>query len=123
MHYNYGYSNSNLSKLYHHLPFPGWLINFCLKVSICLISDLLIQILCHRMSLPLCKLHNTLLVIQRHLCVAFFGKLLMIYQILCRLGRMEQLCFKLPTILHLLFSRHLHLLLHATTYFLFLCLS
>lgn len=107
-----------MSKLFHHLPFPEWLINFCQKASICLTSDWLVQIPCHRMSLPLCKPHYALLVMQRQLCMAFLGKCLMIYQILCRLGEWSSLCFKLTaTTLHLLFSWHLQLLLHVTTYF------
>lgn len=86
----YGDPNSNLSKILCDLCFLVWLISFCKQVSMCLISNLLTQIPCHRMSLLLCKLHNTLLAIQNQPCVTFFGKLLMIYQIHGRLGRVEQ---------------------------------
>lgn len=95
-----------------------WLISFCKQVNICLTSDLLMSIPCHRMSLLLCKIHNDLLVIQKQLCVVFFGDLLMLYQFL---GRMDNSSFKLPRIRHLVLSWHLQVLLHATVYTLVLC--
>lgn len=96
MGYNYGDSNSNLGKLFYHFSFSVWLISFCKQVSICFTTDLLLKISCHRMSLLLCKVHTNILVIQKRLCVAFFGRLLVIYQVLGRLGGMEQLLLQVP---------------------------